>query len=92
MKLFLRFLSCTYVNHLYLSLQTHHLLPLHLHLNLYSHPYILIYRLREMLLESVMSCGCNRCITHGGINSRLKSRFSRMRRKRIIGDGTKRET
>jgi hypothetical protein len=45
-----------------------------------------------MLLDSVMSCGCNRCITHGGMSSRLNNRFSRMRRKRIVADGMKRES
>jgi hypothetical protein len=45
-----------------------------------------------MQLDSVMRGGCNRSIMDGGISSRLNSSFNRMRKKRNVADGVKKES
>jgi hypothetical protein len=45
-----------------------------------------------MQLKSVMRGGCNRFVMDGGMSNKLSSSSNRMRKKRNIADGMKKES
>jgi hypothetical protein len=45
-----------------------------------------------MRLDSAMRGGCKGCVLDGGMSSRLNSSFNRMRKKRNVADGVKKES
>jgi len=51
-----------------------------------------MYRLLWMLLDSMMKGGCNKSVIHGGMNNRHNSSFNRMRKKKNVADGRKKES
>ena len=44
-----------------------------------------------MQLNSVMRGGCNNCVIHIGINNKLSNSSKRMKKKRNVADGNKKE-
>ena len=45
-----------------------------------------------MQFNSMMRGGCNKCILHRGMNNKLSNSSNRMKKKRNVTDGNKKES